>query len=177
MSGIGNRCRNARWNSGDCLERNEEIIVFGRLVEKTVSADKRALPLIFRVCVIGQNVDFRRRMCKLLAELSHDLDSTAFLQTNVGDNDIRLRPHDRVNRLLFALRKTDDVKITQRLDVVDNPFSNQRRIFDDENAHSRAPMDAGQPLLQRQFIKLWRSAYAVRSALREKSIFSKMRLL
>src|SRR6266403_4512527 len=176
MSGIGNPCLKARWNSSDCLERNQEVIVFGGLVEKAISANKRALPLIFRICVIGQNVDFRRRARKLLAELSHDLDSAAFLQTNVGDNDIRLRLHDRVNRLLFALRKTDDVKITQRLDVVDNAFSNQRRILDDKNAHSSSH-GRGSTLLRRQFIKLWRSAYAVRSALREKSIFSKMRLL
>ncbi|HWZ73699.1 MAG TPA: hypothetical protein VN326_19760 [Casimicrobiaceae bacterium] len=111
---------------GNCLERAQEVIVFGRLVEKSVGADKGALPLIFRICVVGQHVDFRRQAGKLLAEFPHDFDSAAFLQTNVGDDDIRLRPYDRVNRLLLALRKTHDVKITQAFDVVDNAFSNQR---------------------------------------------------
>ncbi len=110
----------------------------------------------------------------MLAKLAHHLDTAAFLQSDVGDDNVRLNANDRIHGFLLAFRETDDVKITQAL-----TFSIMRLRMSDESSTTKTrtlvPMD--ESTVDHQFIKLWRSAYAVRSALRVKSIFSKMRLL
>ena len=106
----------------------------------------------------------------MLANFPDDFDTAAFLQLNIGNHHIGPRTSNGIHCLMLTLGEADDIEITKRVDVVDDPLANQRRIFHNKNAY----WEPHHPVLKRcsQFIKLWRSAYAVRSALREKCIFS-----
>src|SRR6185437_15992264 len=89
----------------DLTQARQKAVVFGRLVEKGIGAGERALHLIFGIGEVRQHEYLRLRRRFIGPNVANDGDSVAFLQPDVGNDDIRMELLDRLDRLLFGLGK------------------------------------------------------------------------
>ena len=139
----------------DLTQTRQEAVVLGRLVEKGIGPGQRALHLVFRIGEVGQHEYFRLRCRFIGSDVADDGDTVAFLQPDVGDDDVRVEFLDRLDRLLLGLGKADDIESAHRLDVVDDASADKRRILDYEDAEQLIFHQEGRA---HQLIRLCRSA-------------------
>ena len=81
------------------LQRVQEAVVLGRLVEEIVGTDHFAFALVLGIGVVGEHEDFRLRHTRRAPHLPDDLDAVALLQADIRDDNVGAGIVDRVHRI------------------------------------------------------------------------------
>src|SRR5450631_4701426 len=71
------------------VHQREKAIVLGRLVEELIRTRHRALSLVFRKGIVRKDKDARARHVRKSAHLPYDIDPGAFLELDIGDDNVR----------------------------------------------------------------------------------------